>query len=310
MGMGSRDGETQREIATIADDASIVVHLILDGFSGPPGIPQDIHGGAALRAEISDFFQAYDFDFHPNAISEYVSSMSSISTLLNYTAGSDPERYFHSKRPIIVSHNAYFEGLYARGFEINVYQTTYMDYCQESPVPPASCYSFRYDATDWLRSAQLSDYQKMNVLLGLYLNLPGMLESGWKAYTALRTALSRVGVQLPDVMAWDGNLTPVSTMSVMNDFREAVISGPRGSAHFAHLMLPHGPYAFDDQCELLDRPLRWLSYHPLYIKGNSATGRTKPATLETGLVVQVPEYLKEGEKIKVDTRDNSFLSRA
>jgi elongation factor P len=46
------------------------------------------------------------------------------------------------------------------------------------------------------------------------------------------------------------------------------------------------------------------------IKGSSATARTKPATLETGLVVQVPEYLAEGETIKVDTRTGEYLSRA
>ncbi len=46
------------------------------------------------------------------------------------------------------------------------------------------------------------------------------------------------------------------------------------------------------------------------IKGASATSRTKPATLETGLVVQVPEYLAEGETIKVDTRSGEYLSRA
>ena len=46
------------------------------------------------------------------------------------------------------------------------------------------------------------------------------------------------------------------------------------------------------------------------VKGNSATSRTKPAVLETGLVVQVPEYLAEGEKIKVDTRSGDYLSRA
>lgn len=46
------------------------------------------------------------------------------------------------------------------------------------------------------------------------------------------------------------------------------------------------------------------------VRGNSATGRTKPATLQTGLVVQVPEYLNEGEVIKVDTRTGAFLSRA
>jgi elongation factor P len=46
------------------------------------------------------------------------------------------------------------------------------------------------------------------------------------------------------------------------------------------------------------------------VKGNSATSRNKPATLETGLTVQVPEYLKEGEVIKVDTRSGEYLSRA
>jgi elongation factor P len=46
------------------------------------------------------------------------------------------------------------------------------------------------------------------------------------------------------------------------------------------------------------------------IKGASATARTKPAKLQTGLVVQVPEYLSQGETIKVDTRTGDFLGRA
>lgn len=46
------------------------------------------------------------------------------------------------------------------------------------------------------------------------------------------------------------------------------------------------------------------------VRGNSATGRTKPAKLETGLIVQVPEFIKQGERIKVDSRTSAFLSRA
>ena len=46
------------------------------------------------------------------------------------------------------------------------------------------------------------------------------------------------------------------------------------------------------------------------VKGDSATKRTKPATLETGLVVQVPEYLKTDERIKVDSRTGQYISRA
>jgi elongation factor P len=46
------------------------------------------------------------------------------------------------------------------------------------------------------------------------------------------------------------------------------------------------------------------------MKGASATSRTKPATLSTGLIVQVPEYIEPGEMIKVDTKERKFLSRA
>ena len=46
------------------------------------------------------------------------------------------------------------------------------------------------------------------------------------------------------------------------------------------------------------------------IKGASATSRTKPATLSTGLVVQVPEYISTGEWIKVNTEERKFQSRA
>ena len=44
-------------------------------------------------------------------------------------------------------------------------------------------------------------------------------------------------------------------------------------------------------------------------RGNSATARSKPARLETGLIVQVPDYLKQGERIQVDTRTGEYLSR-
>ena len=46
------------------------------------------------------------------------------------------------------------------------------------------------------------------------------------------------------------------------------------------------------------------------LKGASATARTKPATLSTGLEIQVPEYLETGERIRVNTANAKFLSRA
>lgn len=45
-------------------------------------------------------------------------------------------------------------------------------------------------------------------------------------------------------------------------------------------------------------------------KGDTATGATKPATLETGITVQVPLFINEGDVLKIDTRNGSYLERA
>jgi elongation factor P len=46
------------------------------------------------------------------------------------------------------------------------------------------------------------------------------------------------------------------------------------------------------------------------LKSATASSVTKPATTETGLVVQVPPFINEGDKIKVDTSEGAYLSRA
>ena len=45
------------------------------------------------------------------------------------------------------------------------------------------------------------------------------------------------------------------------------------------------------------------------IKGDTASNVTKPATIETGAIVQVPLFVKEGERIRVDTRTGEYVER-
>ncbi|MBI5094194.1 MAG: elongation factor P [Candidatus Hydrogenedentes bacterium] len=46
------------------------------------------------------------------------------------------------------------------------------------------------------------------------------------------------------------------------------------------------------------------------IQGDRSSGGTKPATLETGVTIQVPLFLNEGEKVRVDTRTGQYIERA
>jgi len=53
-----------------------------------------------------------------------------------------------------------------------------------------------------------------------------------------------------------------------------------------------------------------ITYTEPGLQGDRSTGGTKPATLETGAQIQVPLFLEQGTKVKVDTRDGSYLGRA
>lgn len=52
-----------------------------------------------------------------------------------------------------------------------------------------------------------------------------------------------------------------------------------------------------------------ITYCEPGVKGDTATNAMKPATLETGVIVNVPLFVNEGEKIKVDTRTSSYVER-
>lgn len=62
-------------------------------------------------------------------------------------------------------------------------------------------------------------------------------------------------------------------------------------------------------CEMPPNVVLEVTYTEPGIKGDTATNTLKPATVETGAEVRVPLFINTGEKIKVDTRDGSYLER-
>jgi len=62
-------------------------------------------------------------------------------------------------------------------------------------------------------------------------------------------------------------------------------------------------------CELPAFVELQVTYTEPGIKGDTATNTTKPATLDTGAIIQVPLFIDQDEKIKVDTRDGSYSER-
>lgn len=102
-----------------------------------------------------------------------------------------------------------------------------------------------------------------------------------------------------DMQSYDQILVPASTVgdaaSFMLENQEAVVGLHEGAPLFV---------------ELPASVVLTVQYTEPGLQGDRSTGGTKPATLETGYVVAVPLFITTGEKIKVDTRDGSYLGRA
>ena len=62
-------------------------------------------------------------------------------------------------------------------------------------------------------------------------------------------------------------------------------------------------------CELPAQVVLQITYSEPGIRGDTATNTSKPATLETGAVVNVPLFVDQGENIKVDTRTRQYVER-
>lgn len=52
-----------------------------------------------------------------------------------------------------------------------------------------------------------------------------------------------------------------------------------------------------------------VTYSEPGVKGNTSTNATKPATVETGATINVPLFINEGDKIKIDTATGSYMER-
>ncbi len=61
--------------------------------------------------------------------------------------------------------------------------------------------------------------------------------------------------------------------------------------------------------ELPQNVILEITYTEPGLKGDTATNATKPATVETGAEIRVPLFINEGEKIKINTRDGSYVER-
>jgi hypothetical protein len=220
----------------------LLVHIILDGQWGVGGLRAA--GDSVTAPFLTDFYLKRGFELHESAYSRYAATMESIPAALSL--GQTLVGPVQRLTPYVyrVSRNPYFERLHELQYDIRVYETTFLDFCNSPDVAVASC-----------------EVQSGNSIRNI-----GFYEGSWMArgMTAARFFLntrSHVYDRLnPERTDWRGSVAG-GGLATLQRLTEAIAARPtEGTAYFVHVLLTHHPVEVDADCRVLNDPPGHIRY--------------------------------------------------
>jgi hypothetical protein len=262
-------GETYRRDAGPAKDLPPVIHLVFDEQIGVEGLPADIAGSEDLRDELRRFYEDFGFTLFGRAYSEYARTNHSMIALLNGFDSLDgkfpegPDAFWRS-----FWDNRWFKVLAQRGYLIHAYHMNGWDYCGGEAGHAARCVTYTTGSITNIEGADLTVEAKTKVILASYLH-------SLVPYRAFRL-LAGPDDRPPWVLPERPFLYAPDSLGVLERMLADIRAAPRGTAYFAHLMIPHVTHMLDQDCKVRADPLTWTSYGDLDISTgalNSAASR-------------------------------------
>ncbi|MDP6977798.1 MAG: hypothetical protein QF570_04235 [Myxococcota bacterium] len=260
--------------ARTRDDLPPILHLVLDEHIASAAIPSEFDPGALLRERIEGEYLARGFRVFPRAFSRHYTTGPSLSHLVNLSAGRDSLAFYDAEAERI-TRNAWFRMLGTRGYRIRVIQTDYLDFCRGDDTDAVeSCTTYALESIKAVEDSGLDRADRTRALLGSFGQLSHWHQRIRKAYQRWARETGRAETAWP---LRAGRLSSVSSHQMLPRVEEAFAATRPGEATFAHLLLPHFPYAYDAQCRLRPSPLAWRSYKAEGLRGahNDATSRAE-----------------------------------
>jgi hypothetical protein len=236
-----------------------IIHLVLDEHIGVEGIPTNTNAGRAIKDRINNFYRKYDFFVYGGAYSHYFWTYNAIPNLLNFAAESRDAAFIAggSAQPKITS-NKYFRVLLDRNYTITAVRTDYLDVCSDKHAAPQHCILYGSRALGAIANLNsLSTYQKERLVVLGYLEHTRLYRNGVrKLYRLIQPKLASYGLPLPSwttASFWEQNpywVSSIDAMSFADNLWGEILRTAPGNVVFAHVMLPHFPYLYQEDCSL------------------------------------------------------------
>jgi hypothetical protein len=251
--------------AARASNAPLLIHLVLDEHIGVEGLPPEIDATRQLRGELIEFYTSRGFRLFGGAYSQYANTYNAIANLLNFAERGVSHSFLRrgtAGREWELNESTYFSVLQQRGYQLHLYQSTYMDLCHANGLRPRNCLTYPVASLGSVQDLSLPAHEKARFIVRTLLARSRTLRVLNRAYERIvRQPLARHGVDVPSRWLEPPNFGALPIPAVLEQLTSDIVAHPRGHAFFAHLMVPHYPYVFNNRCELRPRAADWLTNH-------------------------------------------------
>ena len=222
-----------------ASAAPPIIHIVLDEHIGIEGIPIDIPGGKELKEELKAFYRHYGFRLYGRAFTHWSETQYAIGAILNARMVPDGviRRSQDPRADYFVTQNRWFDTLSDKGFNIRVYQTDYLDLCLREASRIQSCH--------------VSPANSISLLRGT--DLPADLV----ARVMLESFVESLAIGLGTKLKPKYRLGAIAAPEVLSIITKDLALYPKGTAVFAHLLIPHHSYVYDAVCNLKKNSSQW-----------------------------------------------------
>ena len=248
LGVGGRTPwmhSVERRGTTQPTDASkpAIVHLILDEHIGIEGLPESDSDAARLRKELQTFYLNAGFATYGGAYSEHMRTTNALPHVLNYG-----ERLGLGMRgrTVRVGPTKHFDQLVGQGYRLTVVEADFADFC--SDVRFSECVTYENSSPTALLGTSLTTFERAGLIATKFLSLSQLVSTGLLPW---RLVAEQLG--LPQLSPGNlGRSTSAATLAVFDELTRRLSNAKPGNVYFAHLLLPHYPYALDKNCRLLN----------------------------------------------------------
>jgi hypothetical protein len=222
----------------------VLVHIVLDEQWGVGGLRAA--GDSETADFLTDFYLTRGFELFESAYSHYLATEESLESVMLLGEARTDSVPFRKPYQHIVRRNPYFDRLHGLGYEIRVYQTTFIDFCNGD-------------------TAVVSCEVRLESSMGNFGFLDGswVTRGVWLARYFLGTRSHIYARLFPGQTSWRRSAVG-GGLAAGRHLTSAIGSHPKGgTAWFAHLLLPHRPVHVDEACRIQTDPSRQLPYYDL-----------------------------------------------